>query len=234
MSFTSIVFTFFLLPRKEVIHQHADDQAGPGGKRLSLISWGQYGQYFRIPRISRLLFQWCCFSLSFSTFIAGFALFAERRYQWHGHAVGVREVGYIFAFNGFIGIIMQGGLVGRLVKWLGERRLVAIGFLGSLVGYAAIGFTYTIPQLLVVMSLTAIVGAGLRPALTSLISKQADRRQQGVIIGLTQSLTSIAQITAPPLAGFLIGRQWLTTWAVWAGVLAGLALLFELRPTRVE
>jgi multidrug resistance protein len=235
MSFTSIVFTFFLLPRKEPVHQHAaDDQPGPGGKRLSLISWGQYGQYFRIPQISRLLWQWSFFSLSFSTFISGFALFAERRYQWHGHAVGAREVGYIFAFNGFIGIIMQGGLVGRLVKWLGERRLVTIGFLGSLFGYAAMGFTYTIGQLLVVMTLTAIVGAGLRPALTSLITKQADRRQQGVIIGLTQSLTSVAQIAAPPLAGFIIGREWLTTWAIWGGVLAGLALFFEARPTPGE
>lgn len=229
LSFVSIVFTFFLLPRKELLHQQEDGGTGPGGKRLSLISWGGYAKYFRIPQISRLLFQWMGFSLSFATFIAGFALFAERRYQWNGHPVGVREVGYIFAFNGFIGIIMQGGLVGRLVKRFGERRLVQIGFLSTLLGYAAIGFTYTIQQLLVVIALTSIFGAGLRPALTSLITKQAGRREQGVIIGLTQSLTSVAQITAPPLAGFLIGRQWLTSWAIWAGLLSGLALLFESR-----
>jgi DHA1 family tetracycline resistance protein-like MFS transporter len=230
LSFTSIVFTFFLLPRKEPAHALAADGAvGPGGKRLSLISWSQYAKYFRIPHISRLLFQWCCFALSFATFIGGFALFAERRYQWHGHAIGAREVGYIFAFSGFVGIIMQGGVVGKLVKRFGERRVVEIGFLGSLLGYAAIGLTYTIPQLLFVMALTGVVGAGLRPALTSLISQQAGRREQGVIIGLTQSLTSLAQITAPPLAGFMIGRHWLTPWAIWAGVLAGIALLFESR-----
>ena len=66
------------------------------------------------------------------------------------------------------------------------------------------------------MTFTAVVGAGLRPALTSLITKQAGRREQGVIIGLTQSLTSVAQIAAPPLAGFIIGRDWLTAWAIWA------------------
>jgi MFS family permease len=82
----------------------------------------------------------------------------------------------------------------------------------------------------------------LRPALTSLITQSADRREQGVIIGLTQSLMSVAQITAPLIAGVLIGRAdmhapgapenhlFLTMWAVWAGVLSGLALLFELRP----
>jgi multidrug resistance protein len=230
LSLTSIVFTFFLLPRKEPAHQHPEDPAtGPGGKRLSLISWGQYLKYFRVPQMSRLLVQWCCFSLSFSTFIAGFALFAERRYQYQGHPVGVVQIGWIFAFNGFIGIIMQGGVVGKLVKRFGERRVVEMGFLGSFLGYAAIGFTYTIYQLLAVMTFTAVVGAGLRPALTSLVTKQAGRREQGVILGLTQSLTSLAQITAPPLAGFLIGRYWLTPWAIWAGVLSGLALLFEAR-----
>jgi len=235
MSFTSIVCTLFLLPRKEPLHQPTGaEEAGPGGKRLSLISWGEYAQYFRQPGISRLLLQWMCFSLSFATFIAGFALFAERRYQWQGHVVGAREVGYIFAFNGFIGIIMQGGLVGRMVNWLGERRVVEIGFLGSLIGYAAMGLTYTVWQLIAAMSVTSIVAAGLRPALTSLITKQAGRREQGVIIGLTQSLTSVAQIAAPPLAGFLIGRQWLTSWAIWAGVLSGLALLFESRSSAAE
>ncbi len=202
---------------------------GPGGKRLSLISWGKYGKYFRVPQMSRLLVQWCCFSLSFATFIAGFALFAERRYQWHGHAMGAREVGYIFAFNGFIGIIMQGGVVGRLVKRFGERRVIEIGFVGSMLGYAAIGFTYTIWQLLAVMLFAGVFGAGLRPALTSSITQQAGRREQGVIIGLTQSLMSLAQITAPPLAGFMIARHWLTPWAIWAGALAGLALFFESR-----
>jgi MFS family permease len=147
----------------------------------------------------------------------------------------VREVGYIFAFNGFIGMIMQGGMVGRMVKWLGERKVVQLGFLISLIGYAAVGFTQTIGQLLWVMAFSSIGAAGLRPALTSMVTQKAGRREQGVILGLTQSLTSVAQIVAPLLAGYLIDRELLTTWAVWAGVLAGLALFFRprLKPTAV-
>jgi MFS family permease len=225
LSFISILCTFFLLPRREPVHEQSAE-AGPGGRRLSLFSWGEYAQYFRRPGLTRLLVQWLLFSLSFSTFIAGFALFAERRYWWAGHRVGVREVGYIFAFNGFLGIIMQGGVVGRLVRWLGERKVVQIGFLTALVGYAAVGFTTTIGQLLWVFGFTSIGGSGLRPALTSMITQKAGKREQGVIMGLTQSLTSIAQIGAPVLAGVLIDHQFLTVWAVWAGLLCGLALLF--------
>ncbi|MBV9404204.1 MAG: MFS transporter [Acidobacteriaceae bacterium] len=230
LSFTTILCTFFLLPRREVIHQHNEaDLAdpGPGGRRLSLLSWGQYRKYFRDPQLFRLLMQWLLFSFSFATFISGFALFAERRYTWGGRPVGVREVGYIFAFTGFIGIIMQGGLVGRFVKWWGEHRVVQIGFITSFLADAVIGFTRTIGQLLWVAGLSNIGVAGLRPALTSLITQKAGKREVGVVIGLTQSLMSIAQITAPIISGVLIDRHLLTTWAVWAGVLAGAALFFE-------
>ncbi len=226
LSLTSILCTFFLLPKREI--HHAEEEAvGPGGKRLSLISWGEYRKYFRNRELARLLMQWLLFALSFSTFISGFALFAERRYFWNGHPVGVQEVGYIFAFNGFIGIIMQGGVVGRMVKALGEKRVVQLGFLTSMLGYALTGFTYTIGQLLWVMAISSIGAAGLRPALTSLVTQKAGKREQGVILGLTQSLTSVAQITAPVLAGIMINREWLTIWAVWAGLLAGLALFFQ-------
>ncbi len=232
LSFTTILCTFFLLPKHEIIHEHNEAAAadpGPGGKRLSLISWGEYRKYFRDKELARLLMQWLLFSFSFSTFISGFALFAERRYVWNGHPVGVREVGYIFAYSGFLGIIMQGGVVGRMVKWLGERKVVRIGFLTAMVGYIAVGFTRTVGQLLWVNAVSSVGGAGLRPALTSLVTQKAGKREQGVIIGLTQSLMSIAQITAPIISGLLIDHRYLTTWAVWAGVLAGLALFFEPR-----
>ncbi len=232
LSFTSILCTFFLLPRREVIHEYNEATAadpGPGGRRLSLISWGEYRRFFRNKELARLLVQWLLFSFSFSTFISGFALFAERRYLWNHHPVGVREVGYIFAFTGFLGIIMQGGVVGRMVKRFGERKVIRLGFFTTAIAYVAIGFTRTVGQLLWVTGLSSLGGSGLRPALTSLVTQKAGRHEQGVILGLTQSLTSVAQITAPLISGILIDRRYLTVWAVWAGILAGLALLFEPR-----
>jgi MFS family permease len=234
LSFTSILCTFFILPRREIVHQRneaAAAESGPGGKRLPLLSWGQYRRFFQNRELALLLGQWLCFAFSFSTFIAGFALFTERRFIYHGKPLGTHEVGYLFAYTGFIGIIMQGGLVGRMVKWMGERNVVRLGFFSSLIGYAATGFTRTIPQLLGVTAFFSIGGGGLRPALTSLITQKAHPREQGVILGLTQSLTSIAQIIAPLIAGLLIDRGYLAVWAVWAGILAGCAFVFERRRT---
>lgn len=239
LSFTTIICSIFLLPRREPVHIRNEEEElnpGPGGRRLSLLSWGEYRKYFRDPQLARLLLQWLFFAFSFSTFISGFALFAERRYLWNGHPVGVREVGYIFAFTGFIGMIMQGGVVGRLVQWLGEPRVIKIGFITSFLGDVAIGFTRTIGQLLWVAGLANVGAAGLRPSLTSVITQKADKREVGVVIGLTQSLMSIAQITAPIISGLLINaddkyhdQRFLVIWAVWAGVLSGAALFFAPR-----
>ena len=235
LSFTAILCTTIFLPNREqtqAISANIGGEDTPNERRLSLLSWGEYRRFFQDRDLAKLLAEWLFFSFSFATFISGFALFAERRYTWHGHAVGVKEVGYLFALSGFIGIIMQGGLVGRMVKRFGERRMVQIGFLSAALGYAAIGFTHTVWQLIWVSSLTSIGGAALRPALTSLVTQKAGRREQGLIIGLTQSLMSIAQIITPVISGILIQHRFLTSWAVWAGILSAFALFFQPRSYR--
>jgi MFS transporter, DHA1 family, tetracycline resistance protein len=224
LSCASILCTYFLLPRHEPMHQANNENPGPGGRRLPLLDWNAYAKFFKEPAMRRLLIQWFLFAFSFSSMMSGFALFAERRYFWNGHPFGVREVGYIFAFTGLLGIIMQGGMVGRMVKWFGERKIIRAGFAASALGYAAIGFTYHLWDLLLVQTFASIGTSGLRPALTSVITQKADRREQGVVLGLTQSLTSIAQIAAPLLAGKLIDLHLLTTWAVVSGIVAFLAL----------
>jgi hypothetical protein len=43
------------------------------------------------------------------------ALFAERRFTWHEQPFTPREIGLAYAFSGLLGIIVQGGLIGRSV-----------------------------------------------------------------------------------------------------------------------
>jgi MFS transporter, DHA1 family, tetracycline resistance protein len=226
LSLTSILCTYFVLPRREVVHER-NEAEGPGGRRLTFFDWGAYGKYFKDPQLARLLGQWFCFAFSFATFISGFALFCERRFTHVGQPFGPKEVGYIFAYSGFLGIIMQGGVVGRLVKWLGDKNVVRLGFVSNVVGYVGVGLSRNVVQLLGVSTISSIGGGGLRPALTSLITQKADRREQGVIIGLTQSLMSVAQITAPIIGNALIQRQLLTVWAVWCALGTAFAMFLD-------
>ena len=123
LSATSILCTATLLPKVE---PHRDDVGGPGGQRLGVLDWKGYTKYFATPGLGPLLWQFFFFAFSFSLFIGGFALFSERRV-----GMGPKEVGYVFAWVGFLGIILQGFLIGRLVKAVGERTLVWSGFFVS-------------------------------------------------------------------------------------------------------
>src|SRR5271170_26464 len=141
LSLTSVLCTYFLLPQ---VTPHAVEEAGPGGKRLGLLDWGAYAQYFRKPELASVLTQFFMFCVMFSLFISGFALFAERRFLVNGHPFGPKEVGYLYAYSGFLGLIIQGGLLGRLVKRFGEAPLARLGFLSAGVGLTALAFTHPV------------------------------------------------------------------------------------------
>ena len=74
--------------------------------------------------------------------MAGFALFAERRFTFDGAALDAKQVGASFAWFGLLGIITQGLLIGRLVKVLDERTVVLLGFTTSFLGYGLLAFIH--------------------------------------------------------------------------------------------
>ena len=218
LSATSIMATYFLLPAVKTGAAPAD---GPGGRRLSLLQWGEYGRYFRQPDLATRLFQFLAFGFSFAMFTAGFPMFAERRLEWHGIPFAPEQVGYAWAYAGFLGIFLQGPMLGKMVKKFGEASLNSVGFVGYAAGYITLAFCHSIPVLALATTFAAI-GSLVRPTLTSMITQAAPREEQGVVLGLTQSLTSISQITGPPVAGFLIQHGLLSGWGFTA---AGVALV---------
>jgi len=164
-------------------------------------------------------------------FTSGFPLFAERRLTWHGAPFGPEQAGFVYAWAGFLGILTQGPALGVLVKKFGEAALNRVGFVAYAVGYALLGFTHSIPLLMVAATVTAFGGL-IRPTLTSLITKAAPRSETGSVLGLQQSLTSVAQIAAPPLGGFLIQHGALTTWGIVAAGITAVGLVLASRADR--
>ena len=217
LSATSILATYFLLPESAPVR----DASAVTKKRFY-----HYQEFVNRSHLRNFLVQFFLFCFSFSLFNSGFALFAERRLSFHGVPFGVKQVGYIFAYAGLLGIFIQGGLLGRLVAKFGETRIVMLSCVLSGLGYLAIGNSHGIPELVAGFSLMAFGTSLLRPSLTSLITQSVSRHEQGVILGLNQSLQSVAQIVAPLLGGYLIGQGALTLWGVVAALGGFLGLIF--------
>ncbi|HEY2844718.1 MAG TPA: MFS transporter, partial [Bryobacteraceae bacterium] len=115
LSATSILATYLLLPAVTP-GGAGKSPAGPGGKRLSLVQWGAYGEYFRQPELASKLLQFFSFAFGFAMFIAGMPLVLERRLTWGGRPFGAEQVGYTWMLAGVLGICLQGPALGRLVK----------------------------------------------------------------------------------------------------------------------
>lgn len=112
------------------------------------------------------------------------------------------ENGYVFAYIGVLIVILQGGLVGRLSRRFGEKRLVIAGswLLGA--GLAALPFASSLALLLVALVPLACGNGLCNPSLTSLISRTTEGHAQGETLGVAQSMASLGRILGPLWGGF--------------------------------
>jgi len=121
-----------------------------------------------------------------------------------------RGFGMILVYVGVIMIIVQGGIVGRLVPRFGERRLSAVGalLLGS--SLLVLPFAQSFAVAMAFLGVLA-VGQGLvSPTLSTLLSRRTSEAMQGGMLGLGQSVASAARAVGPVLAGWLYdqGPSW--------------------------
>ncbi|HEV8029208.1 MAG TPA: MFS transporter, partial [Stellaceae bacterium] len=157
-----------------------------------------------------------------------FALWANQVFGW-----GSWEVGLNFFFVGVVLVVVQGGLIGWLSRRLGEARLLTAGALSIMLGLAGLPLVHAIPLLLVVNLLLAAGMGLLNPSLNSLISRQARIDEQGGILGVSQSASSLARAAAPPLAGLLFDTSGRNTPYIVGAALMLLVLILALRLPRV-
>ena len=113
------------------------------------------------------------------------------------------DMAYIFLYMGVIVAAIQGGLIGRLVKSLGEKRVIVIGAAAFTLGFAVVPAIYTVP-LLYAAGFFIAIGQGLcYPALTALVSKVSPEQDRGSLLGLATSAGSLARFLGPLLSGAL-------------------------------
>ena len=128
-----------------------------------------------------------------------FTIWINATFGW-----GPRKVGFTFAFIGVIMAAIQGGGIGKLVSRFGEAPLLLAGAFLLMLGLITLPFSPNVPLMLVFVAIEAI-GYGLsQPVLNSLVSKESATIGNGLVMGVSQSASSLARIAGPLLssAGF--------------------------------
>ncbi|KGA98186.1 major facilitator transporter [Alkalihalobacillus alcalophilus ATCC 27647 = CGMCC 1.3604] len=186
----SSLITFFLvlIVLKESLSE--ENKGATNRKRLSLKS------AFNGPASNLFLLQ-LFVTLSLAGLEATFAYYA---YEKAG--LGPVQLGYIFMIMGFAGAIVQGGLVGRLTKKIGEGKVIQLGIFISALGFALILFIDSFVTAAIFLSIFGIGNGFIRPSVSSLVTKRA-KSAYGQVTGLLSSMDSLGRIIGPPLGGLL-------------------------------
>lgn len=128
-------------------------------------------------------------------FSAVFVLYAAYRYNWHAW-----EVGTLLALVGVLDMIVQGLIVGPVVKRFGDRATMVFGLFGGAVGIACMGWAPTGLWFTLAMIPNALWGLAM-PTTQSLMTQRVSESEQGQLQGANMSVASIAGVLSPLFFG---------------------------------
>jgi MFS family permease len=135
------------------------------------------------------------------------------------------QIYWLFGYLGVVTTVMQGGVIGRLVPRVDETRLLSIGIALLACGLVATPFSLPVVPLLVALGAIAVGQGTASPLLSSLLSKASPDKDRGEVLGLSQSLGSLARILGPLWGGLLFDKAGPAGPYVTTGAAMGVATL---------
>ena len=184
--------------------------------------WSQWRHTLSQPGVGTLVVVFFWSTFAFSCFESTLPLVVSDNFHLdiRQSETSATTVVYLFAYCGIISAFVQGGLIGRLVKMLGEARLIGLSLVLTAVAMGVLPFVtgteqlswriltqpQGIPWVLMLIALGALsVGTSLtRPPLFGLLSNLTPPGEQGANIGVAQGAASLARIVGPIFATTLL------------------------------
>lgn len=217
VSFITIILTILFLKETVIVKKEVKLSKDDFIPVKDLI----YG--LKVKRLKRYFIVFSLFSLSFVLVTSTLALFVK-----HQLGVGPENVGLIMMVIGLVRIVFQLGVLPRLVDREDIMTLVDAGLLLSAVGMFLI-FIVDNMWLLYLIGVLFSIGSGLtRPMIIAEVSERVSKHERGRIMGVIDSIGSIAQIAGPLLGGLIINYLYPGYLGIIGGSLILVALLIEL------
>jgi DHA1 family tetracycline resistance protein-like MFS transporter len=120
-----------------------------------------------------------------------------------GYQFTFQQVCLTYAFIGIVLALVQGGIVRPVSGRIREPVMAAIGTFIEVAGFGILAYSTTRTSLWLLLTGLAVVVSGfafMTPSLNAMLSRWTDPAKQGGILGIGQSMSSLARILGP-LAG---------------------------------
>jgi MFS family permease len=188
LALVDLAGAFFLMPETRKAEPPSVRGPQPGALRDA----------FKDHRIVVVLGLYFLMFLAMTNLQVALALLAKERFGW-----GEKENGAGFATFGAITLVIQGLLIGRLVRVFKPIHLAIFGGLAMAVGLGLIAESRSVLVLMTGLCAMAL-GMGVNgPVLSTMASEYAGERRRGTILGFAQSSGGLARTLGPMWAGYL-------------------------------
>lgn len=184
----NIAFTMLFVPQLHVAR-------GKTSLRSSL-------EAVKAPGVRRVLIRQFLFIFAVVSFLANFALYLQ-----HVLRSDVPKAGWLLGAAGLVGGIVLLVAVAPLARLIGGRRVAQIGFLFTLAAYALLVTVTNVFTFFIALVLWAIGSAMIEPTLTAALSERADERERGAIMGLGDSVNSLAIMLGATAGSAIVGAD---------------------------
>ncbi|GGI96393.1 MFS transporter [Paenibacillus hunanensis] len=217
-----LVATIMTLWLKETLPQERRTAAIQGSNKPQTSMLQQLGQSFHRPYFRYLLLI-LVMTFGLMTYETVYSLYVEQQYGFTAS-----EIAIIITLGAIVGIVVQVWLLDRVIRWLGEYRLIRLSLVVTAVALLLMLIPVNLGYLLAVSALFFAFNAFLRPTVNTLLANHAGDDEQGFVAGLNTTYGSIGSIIGPVVAGTLFDKHIELPYIVGAIILiATLALVRE-------
>jgi len=190
-SILAFIVTIALLPESNVNRKTIN------GTKRKLIDVDGLKNVFAKPERATLIFLFFVLTFSFANIYGTFALLGLQVYGFSD-----MQNGFMFGIIGLTSAIVQGGLIGRISKVVSKINILKFGSFFIMAALALIPYGGTFLGLAIICIFLSI-GTGLfQPTVLSLISEVTPEDEQGVTLGVNQSVSAMARVLGPLWGGF--------------------------------
>ena len=149
------------------------------------------------PDLLGLATLWFLYHLAHYVLPAVFILYTGHRYGW-----SMTEMGAMLMITGVLGVIVQGLLVGPIVKRVGERGALLIGMAAGAAGFTIYGLAPTEEIYWIGMPIFALMGL-VQASIQGLMTRRVAAHEQGQLQGANSSIAGITGLIGPGLYTFV-------------------------------
>ncbi len=185
LAFANFLFGFFILPESLIMRKRRRFNIKRANPLGAILAFRPY------PAIIWMLGCLFLFSLASQTYPAVWNFFTIERFDWTSS-----QIGRSLAVFGLLFALVQGILIGPVIRKFGESSTVLIGMLAAAIAFFGTSFIHTPLGLYAYLVIGAFSGLAA-PAINGMLSRQIPDNAQGELQGAVNATNALTAIIGP-------------------------------------